>query len=106
MCYLILLIILICLLYYVSNYNDDRMIEGAGFALDTLKIPVNPVAYNEIAVRNYVRIIGIDKHIKLDKYDNVEEVLFKKPTPESGETYCSRVTCPYWMEKLACWKCF
>ena len=101
--YIILLFVLVISFYILSN---NKVIKGEGFSLDTLRIPVNPVAFNEIAVRNYVRIIGIDKHVKLDKYNNVEKILFKQPTPESGETYCKRVICPYYLENIACWKCY
>lgn len=99
---IILIIILGCLSYM---YKPKKKIEGAAFRLDTLMIPDNPVAINESDARRYIRIVGIEKHLKMDKYGNVEKMTYKKPKPESGEKSCHRVTCPYWYKEVACWQC-
>jgi len=99
---IILVIVLGCLSYV---YKPKKQIEGAAFALDTLRILDNPTAINEADSRKYIRLIGIEKHLKMDKYDNVEKISYKKPKPESGETSCFRVKCPYWYSEVVCWKC-
>jgi hypothetical protein len=75
------------------------------FSPNVLQMPINPSSYNEIDVRKFYRSIGIDENIKLDKYDNIERVTFDDPKPESGESLCAKVDCPYWLSDVKCWKC-
>ena len=82
-----------------------RSIEHAAFALDSLRMPLNPESINEIGIRSKYRVVGIDKHIRLDRFDRVEKILYSEPKPEQGETHCGRVTCPNWIEEAKCWKC-
>ena len=86
-------------------YKPKKQIERAAFLLDTLRIPNNPVSINEADSRKFIRLIGIEKHLKMDKYDNVEKITYSKPKPELGEKYCFRVKCPAWFSEVVCWKC-
>ena len=96
----IILIILIISIYKI------KVIEGADFLRDQLYIP------EELETRslpsgtgNLIRLIAIAKHLKLNKYNLVESIWFKPPTPNQGETKCYRVTCKPWYQKVGCWKC-
>ena len=88
---------------YISKSKLN--IEGANFTLDTLQVPDNPLPINEIDTRRYIRLVGIEKNAKMDKYDRVEKITYTKPKPELGETKCFRVPCPYWFSEIVCWKC-
>ena len=99
----LLLLLLIILFIWFTFYN--KQIEGAGFALDGLYIPQNPERLNEINIRSRYRVVGIDKYVKLDKFDRVDKILYSKPQPDKGETRCYRVNCPNWLETVGCWKC-
>lgn len=96
---IILILILLIVLYNIV------VIETMEFDNDMLRIPNNPSDYDEVQMRRLFRLVAVDQHIKLDKYDNIEKITFKKPKPELGETACDRVTCPKWMKNIACWKC-
>lgn len=99
---IIFLFAILFTLFIIKRYLDK---ENFVFELDALHIPENPVDLNEIDVRRYYRTIGIDKHAKLDKYNNIEKILYGKPKPEMGETRCFPVNCPYWINNIVCWKC-
>lgn len=87
------------------NHHEKKSMENASFVLDTLKIPDDSSNYNEYDTRQFIRLIGIKHHLKMDKYHNVEKISYKKPKPELGETVCERVKCPSWFSKVICWKC-
>lgn len=74
--------------------------------MDSLQIPINPMPYNEIDSRKFMRIVGIDEHVKMDKYGRIEEISYKKPIPkEKGETECHKVPCSSWLKNVTCWEC-
>ncbi|QKF93551.1 hypothetical protein QKU48_gp0093 [Fadolivirus algeromassiliense] len=98
----IILLILICIIYEIYF---NKKIEGAGFNLDPLYIPDNPFPIDDVSSRRFFRIVGIDKHLKMDKYGRVEKITYKKPKPESGEISCHRVVCPSVYTNVACWTC-
>jgi len=100
---IILLIAILLVLFIIKWFIVNK--ETFVFDLDALHIPENPVAINEVDVRKYYRTIGIDKHAKLDKYNNIEKILYSKPKPEMGETMCYPSSCPSWINNIICWKC-
>lgn len=102
---LAIILIIITLLAVTSINNQYRMMEHATFSLDTLQIPNNTIPINEIDTRRFIRLIGVEKHLKMDKYDRIEKMTYGKPKPELGETKCYRVSCPYWFSEVVCWKC-
>lgn len=101
---IIIMIVILSLIFiiFIISYNE---IEGADFDLDPLHIPEDPTTINDVNIRRYVRIIGIDRDLKFDKYGRIENVTFKKPKPELGEKNCKRFTCPATYTSVACWKC-
>ncbi len=87
-------------------YIFTRTIENLDFYDElSLNIPNNPVALNNIQMRNRGRIITIDKYYKLDKYNNIENISYSKPKPEMGENGCYRVKCPKYLDRTICIKC-
>ena len=89
----------------IGKSQKNKNIEEANFTMDASRIPDNPFPYNEIDSRKFLRLVEIEKHLKMDKYDKVEKVTYSKPKPESGESTCFRVKCPYWFSEVICWKC-
>ena len=98
---IILLFLLICLLMMFKNNKNKR--EGASF--NQMSILQNPELTNEIDANNHIRIIGIEKNVKMDKNGRVEYITYAKPLPESGEVACYKITCPAWLNDVVCWKC-
>lgn len=92
--------ILLIILFLICKYPDSE-----SFRSDPLNIPNDPVAINEIGTRKLLRTVGINEHVKLDRYNNIEKQSFKPPIPEIGETKCSIVSCPSWIKNVTCWKC-
>lgn len=99
---MIAIIFLIIVVLFLMKLND---IENWDPLLDTIYIPQNPVDYNEVETRRFIRLIGIDQHVKLDRYDNIDRITYKPPTPELGEKKCFLVNCPSWIKNIGCWKC-
>ena len=99
--FIIIAILLIALIIFCKPNNR----ENARFNLDPLRIPDNPSPINELQTRNLIRIVGIERNMKLDAYGRVESITYKKPEPESGQTSCYKVKCPSWMTSTRCWKC-
>lgn len=102
---LLLLLLIILLLWLIFRRRQVEGLEGTNFYLDTLYKPQEPEVINEIGMRSRYRLTGIDKYVKLDKYDRIDKILYSKPKPDKGETKCYRVTCPSWIELINCWKC-
>ena len=102
---LLLLILFIWLLLKISWLEGLEGMQDVRFFLDTLYKPPNTEPINEIGIRSRYRLIGIDEHVKLDRYDRINKILYSKPKPDKGETRCYRVNCPNWIENIACWKC-
>lgn len=100
MIYLII-IILIIIIIVLNNKN----IEKADFR-DDLYIPELPeLNSSPTNTSKLIRIIGITPHLKLDKFNIVQSLWFKKPLPNQGEKKCYRVRCKPWYQKVGCWKC-
>ncbi len=111
---LIIIIILLLILIQINKQNGTYgksityrkdITENWDSVLDTLNIPENPEVYNEVETRRLIRLIGIEYNAKLDKYNNIEKISYKKPEPELGETNCDRIKCPQWISNVVCWKC-
>ena len=103
---LVFIIILILILIGLTFIDKPKQnIEGASFTLDPLQLPKSLIPIKEADIRKLVRIPGIGKHVKMDKYDRIERITYSKPKPESGETKCFTITCPSWLSEVVCWKC-
>ena len=102
---IIIIVLLFLSLIILYNKYVYKKIEGAGFDYDPLIIPNNPFPIDEVQGRRLIRIIGIERNLKMDKYGRVEKITFKKPKPELGEKVCSRSKCPNWMTEVVCWQC-
>lgn len=86
--------------------RNNKTIEGANFLLDDLYIPEDPKQNSSpYGAGKFIRIIGIAPHLKMDKFNQVESIWFKKPLPNQGEKKCYRVKCKPWYQKVGCWKC-
>ena len=101
----LLILFILIIIFFLMFSTNRKYIENAAFALDGLYIPDNPVLINEADDRRYIRIIGIEKNLKFDKYDRIEKITYKKPKPEQGETKCYKIQCPNWLEEVICLKC-
>lgn len=52
------------------------------------------------------RILGMAKHVRLNKFDRIDSISIKAPLPRVGETGCHTVVCPNWIpENSICYKC-
>jgi hypothetical protein len=101
-----ILIILLISIYKISTHTKTKIIEGADFLRDQLYIPENLELNSDPSnASRFIRIIAIAHHLKLDKYNLVESIWFKPPTPNQGEKKCYRVTCKPWYQRVGCWKC-
>lgn len=100
---ILLLILLLVLIYIIQQCINTT--ENWDSVLDTLNIPYDSSSYNEFETRRFIRLIGIERHAKLDKYNNIEKISYKKPEPELGETDCFITICPSWINSIICWKC-
>jgi len=92
--------ILISLFFFINNSDINYEMFN-----DSLQIPDNGYTINEINTGKYNRLSGIEKHVKIDKYDRIEKITYQKPQKELGETECNKVNCPYWLNEVICWKC-
>lgn len=99
--YIIAILLIIIFIFYKSTNK-----EHAAFQLDGLYIPDNPLPNNEANAQRFIRIVGIEYHIKMDKYDRAERITYKPPKPEIGETKCVRTKCPAWYTGVVCWRCY
>lgn len=95
-------VIIIVIVIMIMNKN----IEKADFLRDDLYIPELP-ELNSVpsGTSRLIRIIGITPHLKMDKFNLVQSIWFKPPTPNQGEKKCTRVKCKPWFQKVGCWKC-
>lgn len=98
-------IIIILLSFILLSMITTTIVEEFRFPEYPLYIPNNPTRYNEIDTRRFIRIIGIDKHLRMDKYGDVKSISYSKPLPESGENVCRKVPCPNHIKNVICWKC-
>jgi hypothetical protein len=52
------------------------------------------------------RLLGMAKHVRLNKFNRVDSIHIKPPLPRVGETMCMPVTCPeYIPDNTICYKC-
>lgn len=52
------------------------------------------------------RLLGAAKHVRLNKFNRVDEILIKPPLPREGESSCHKTVCPSWIPDTAiCYKC-
>jgi len=55
---------------------------------------------------NLLGSVEIEKNVRLNKYNRIDEKTIKPPLPRIGETGCHRVICPVWIDETAiCWFC-
>lgn len=99
----VIIILLLALIWILKQHMN--MTENWDSVLDMLNIPQNPEIYNEVETRRFIRLIGIEYNAKMDKYNNIEKISYKKPEPEAGETNCRVTNCPQWVSNIGCWKC-
>ena len=52
------------------------------------------------------RLLGMAKHVRLNKFNRIDAVYIKPPLPKTGESKCDHVICPDWIpENSICYKC-
>jgi|688.fasta_scaffold804238_1 hypothetical protein len=52
------------------------------------------------------RLLGIAKHVKLNKFNRIDSIHVKPPVPKIGESKCNKIVCPKWIpENTICYKC-
>jgi len=53
-----------------------------------------------------MRLYGVAKYIRLNKFNRVDAVYIKPPLPMTGESRCDKVLCPKWIpDNATCYKC-
>jgi len=53
-----------------------------------------------------MRLFGLAKHVKLNKFNRVDAIYIKPPLPKTGESRCYTVPCPDWVpDNATCYKC-
>lgn len=51
-------------------------------------------------------VISVGKHVRFDKYQEIDDITSFPPKPESGEKKCYKFECPEdIMEGAICWQC-
>lgn len=54
----------------------------------------------------YKPFTDIAKHVRLNKFNQPDQILTRPPQPRTGETYCGKVNCPVFMDRdTICWRC-
>jgi hypothetical protein len=101
----ILIILLVIIILIVISKNDKEYLNYDPRDITYIPRDTDSSIIDEVTARRFFRIVPIYTNIKLDKFNRVESIFYKKPYPEQGETNCRRVKCPSWIEKIHCWKC-
>jgi len=52
------------------------------------------------------RLLGMARHVRLNKFNRIDAVYIKAPLPKTGESRCDVVVCPDWIpDNSICYKC-
>ena len=83
-----IIIIIIFLICFVKNIYKCEFFKNNIFKIDTESI------------------LGVAKHVKLNKFNRIENISVKPPIPNTGETECVETECPnYITSNSICWRC-
>ena len=94
---IITIIIVTIIVFFLYN----KVNESEGFQSDIL-YNYYPTTTGQISTAPY---IAIANHIRVNKFNEVENITTKPPLPDEGEVECIKMSCPsYYPGNAICWK--
>ena len=96
------IILILAIAYILFNYLS----QTENFTSDMLYDYPNRASGRARGQINTTPIIAIAKHIRVNKFNEVDDISTKPPLPREGEVECAKMNCPnYYPSDAVCWKC-